>query len=164
MLNSRPVSMERSSTHSPGDSHKVFLTQFFFTQLFGCLRKSYEGIEKWCEKRLNPCFRDIKPVNEWCYKPEYSPKDRCVENKVPLVSDVDCYDCIFIALFMFTVVKQPRNPFYATGLLLYPLKTSENQRFSCFQGVQKKTSGMKQVIFHCFPRFVEQFFSFISKV
>ena len=105
MLNSRPVSMERSSTHSPGDSHKVFLTQFFFTQLSACLRKSYEGIEKWCEKRLNPCFRDIKPVNEWCYKPEYSPKDTRVENKVPLVSDVDCYDCIFSVLFMFTVVK-----------------------------------------------------------
>ena len=28
-------------------------------------------------------------------------------------------------------------PIHVTGLFLYPLKTSENQRF-CFQGVQKR--------------------------
>ena len=31
------------------------------------------------------------------------------------------------------------NPFYATGLFLYPLKTSENQRFSdVFRGYRKR--------------------------
>ena len=36
------------------------------------------------------------------------------------------------------------NPFHGTGLFLYPLKISENQRFSnVFQGVQKETSGIK---------------------
>ena len=34
------------------------------------------------------------------------------------------------------------NPFHATGLFWYPLKTSENQRF---QGVSKETSDMKWV-------------------
>ena len=33
------------------------------------------------------------------------------------------------------------NPFHATGLFWYPLKTSENR----FQGVSKETSGMKWV-------------------
>ena len=38
------------------------------------------------------------------------------------------------------------NPFHATDLFQYPLKTSENQRFSdVFQGVLKETSGMKWV-------------------
>ena len=36
-----------------------------------------------------------------------------------------------------------RNPFHATGLFLYSLKTSERQVFSCFQGEEKKTSGIK---------------------
>ena len=32
------------------------------------------------------------------------------------------------------------NPFHATDLLLYPLKTSENQRFSdVFRGYQKRS-------------------------
>ena len=34
------------------------------------------------------------------------------------------------------------NPFHATGLFRYPLKTSV---FWCFQGVSKETSGMKWV-------------------
>ena len=34
------------------------------------------------------------------------------------------------------------NPFYATGLFLYPLKTSENQRFSdVFMGYRKRPVG-----------------------
>ena len=38
------------------------------------------------------------------------------------------------------------NPFYATSLSLYPLKTSENQRFSdVFRGVQKETNAIKWV-------------------
>ena len=53
---------------------------------------------------------------------------------------------IFIEL---TPLLSLLNPFHATGLFLYPLKTSEKQRFSevfrCFQGVSKWTSGMKWV-------------------
>ena len=37
------------------------------------------------------------------------------------------------------------NLFHVTGVCRYPLKTSENQRFSCFQGVSKETSGVKWV-------------------
>ena len=38
------------------------------------------------------------------------------------------------------------NPFHATGLFWYPLKTSENLCFSdVFRGVSKETSGMKWV-------------------
>ena len=37
------------------------------------------------------------------------------------------------------------NPFHATDLFLYPLKTLENQRFFIFQWVSKKVSGMKWV-------------------
>ena len=37
------------------------------------------------------------------------------------------------------------NPFHVTGLFRYPLKTSKNEKFSCFQGVPEETSGMKWV-------------------
>ena len=37
------------------------------------------------------------------------------------------------------------NPFHATGLFLYPLKSSENQRFSYVFMGYRKTSGMKWV-------------------
>ena len=37
------------------------------------------------------------------------------------------------------------NPFHAPDLFWYPLETSENQRFFCFQGASKKISGMKWV-------------------
>ena len=38
------------------------------------------------------------------------------------------------------------NPFHATGIFRYPLKTSENLRFSdVFGGVSKETSGMTWV-------------------
>ena len=38
------------------------------------------------------------------------------------------------------------NPFHTNGLFQYPLKISENQRFSdVFRGVQKETSGIKWV-------------------
>ena len=38
------------------------------------------------------------------------------------------------------------NPFHATGIFQYPLKTSENQRFfDVFRGVSKETSDMKWV-------------------
>ena len=36
-------------------------------------------------------------------------------------------------------------PFYATGLFLYPVKTSENQRFLMFSEVVKKKGGMKRI-------------------
>ena len=36
-----------------------------------------------------------------------------------------------------------RNPFHATGLFLYPLKTSENLWFSVFSVAIKRDSGMK---------------------
>ena len=40
----------------------------------------------------------------------------------------------------------PINPFHATSLFLYPLKTSENQRLSdIFRGKLKETSGMWRV-------------------
>ena len=39
---------------------------------------------------------------------------------------------------------KPLNPFHATGLFQYPLKTSEEPEvFRRFQGVSKETSGMK---------------------
>ena len=45
------------------------------------------------------------------------------------ISNIKCY--FVFALFL--------NLFYATGLFLYPLKTSENQRFSdVFRGYRKK--------------------------
>ena len=37
------------------------------------------------------------------------------------------------------------NPFYATGVFLYPLKSAENLVFWSFQGAYKETSGMKWV-------------------
>ena len=38
------------------------------------------------------------------------------------------------------------NPFHATGLYQYPLKTSENlEVFWCFLAVLKETTGMKWV-------------------
>ena len=45
------------------------------------------------------------------------------------------------------------KPFHATSLFKYPLKTSENLWFSsgffwCFQGLSKKTSGMKWVMLY----------------
>ena len=37
------------------------------------------------------------------------------------------------------------NTFHATDLFWYPLKTSENHRFWCFQGISKEISGMKWI-------------------
>ena len=37
------------------------------------------------------------------------------------------------------------SPFVPNALFLYPLKTSENLKFSCFQGVEKGCIGNKSV-------------------
>ena len=39
-------------------------------------------------------------------------------------------------------IKNFINPFNATGLFLYPLRTSENQRFSVFRGYRKRPVEM----------------------
>ena len=52
------------------------------------------------------------------------------------------------------------KPFYANGLFLCTLKTSENQKF-CFQGVYKDISGMRWV--HIFLNFFEITLIFLNK-
>ena len=61
------------------------------------------------------------------------------------------------------------NPFHATGLFRYPLKTSV---FWCFQGVSKETSGMKWVneesnfkqIYRNYSKIDQKFMKTICKV
>ena len=50
-----------------------------------------------------------------------------------------------IALHILKLASNVLNPFHATGLFRYPLKTSENLGFLIFLGVSKETSGMKWV-------------------
>ena len=57
----------------------------------------------------------------------------------------------FLSEFLFNKVTNLNliNPFHATGFFLYPLKTSENQRFSnVFRGYRKRTmarNGSKNI-------------------
>ena len=45
---------------------------------------------------------------------------------------------IFVVFEFFRTVAVHFNPFHATGLFLYPLKASENQRFSDISGGVEK--------------------------
>ena len=47
-----------------------------------------------------------------------------------------------------TFISRLLNPFHDTALFLYPLKTSENQKFSdFFRGYRKKTVAWNRVIY-----------------
>ena len=39
-----------------------------------------------------------------------------------------------VVVMVIRVMQMEINPFHGTGLLLHPLKTSKNQRFSVFSG------------------------------
>ena len=54
------------------------------------------------------------------------------------------------------------NPFHTIALFLYPLKTSENLRFSCFQGVQKEVvNGLNNTFKRLFIYLINKILNFL---
>ena len=53
-----------------------------------------------------------------------------------------CFKSITYVYIKMTFYIEKINPFHATGLFLYPLKKSENQRFSVvFRGYRKRPAA-----------------------
>ena len=100
------------------------------------------------EVRVNGVYR--KSIQEAIYyqnrfeKPTYT--ERQLRLEFLLLRWVDCGSCNNVStcylrhlVMVFIIVPLTLNLFHATGLFLYPLKTSENQRFSdVFRAYRKR--------------------------
>ena len=99
-----------------------------------------------------PCFKSRRSKNSWYWRIYCSVSDFCVWIikvtagltffiVVTIIVRYSCFFCLtLVRIFLFDL-------FYGSGLFLYPLKTSENQRFfDIFRGYRKRAESWNGLI------------------